>query len=192
MKEKYKAIVDINGNEEELYTYAIDEDTARRNITYRLNEKGEYMFRFKKLEKENEEIVEEKESFEQEILKSCKGYYVSNMGKVYRIEKDGLYELKQKQNGGKSSVTLINDGKNTTYNVDSLVWRAFVGGDDGRIRLNHKDGNMLNNKLSNLERVEKKEDKVIKISQSELENNYFKKEDFEKLMNKYLKEKGLI
>jgi len=191
MKEKYKAIVDINGNEEELYTYAIDEDTARRNITYRLNEKGEYMFRFIKLEKENEEIIEEKESFEQEILKECKGYYISNLGKVFSIKSDGLYEIKQNKNGDKLSVSLSKDG-NTTYNVDSLVWRAFVGGDDERIRLNHKDGNLQNNKLSNLEKAKKKEDKIIKISKSELENNYFKKEDFEKLMNEYLKEKGLI
>lgn len=188
MKEKYKAIVEINGNEEELYTYAIDEDTARRNITYRLNEKGDYMFRFKRIERESEEVIEEKE---QEILKEYKGYYISNQGKVFSIKNDGLYEIKQGKNGDKLSVSLSKDG-NTTYNVDSLVWRAFVGGDDERIRLNHKDGNMLNNKLSNLERVEKKEEKIIKISQSELENNYFKKEDFEKLMNKYLKEKGLI
>lgn len=188
MKEKYKAIVDINGNEEELYTYAIDEDTARRNITYRLNEKGEYMFRFIKIGKENEEIVEEKE---QEILKEYKGYYISNQGKVFSIKNDGLYEIKQSKNGDKLSVSLSKDG-NTTYNVDSLVWRAFVGGDDERIRLNHKDGNLLNNKLSNLEKANKKEDKIIKISKSELENNYFKKEDFEKLMNEYLKRKGLI
>jgi DNA gyrase/topoisomerase IV subunit A len=188
MKERFKIIAEINGNEEELYTYAIDEETARRNITYRLNERGDYMFRFKRVERESEEIMEEKE---QEILKECKGYYISNQGKVFSIKNDSLYEIKQSKNGDKLSVSLSKDG-NTTYNVDSLVWRAFVGGDDERIRLNHKDGNLLNNKLSNLEKANKKQEKIIKISQSELENNYFKKEDFEKLMNEYLKGKGLI
>lgn len=76
--------------------------------------------------------------------------YISNYGKAFKFENNKLIEVDTTQNGEKKAVRT--KGKQR-MNIDSLVWRTFIGETDGRTRLHikHKDGNMDNNRLDNLE-----------------------------------------
>lgn len=76
--------------------------------------------------------------------------YISNYGKAFKFEDNKLIEVDTTQNGEKKAIRT--KGKQR-MNIDSLVWRTFIGETEGRTRLHikHKDGNMDNNRLDNLE-----------------------------------------
>jgi len=190
MKQKYKVEVELENKQIVYkYTYATNQNQALCNIAWNLeNKEGEKMFNFRKVEVETkpEKIKEEeKELIKLVSIKNEDGkeqikagkYYASNMGKVYSIENDTLTELKVSNNGGNKSVSLRkNDGELTTYNIASLVYRTFNDDGSARLRLNFKDGNKDNVRLSNLEPIRKEkvkdnpklEEALKKISKEEL------------------------
>ena len=99
-------------------------------------------------------------------IKGYEGLYqVSNLGKVRSLDRivkqfghKQEYErlIKGKllklhiQNGGYLIATLTKNNNERKMLVHRLVAIAFMGNNEG-MQVNHKDGNKLNNKLSNLE-----------------------------------------
>lgn len=94
--------------------------------------------------------------------------FVSNYGKAFRLENGYIEEADTIRNGEKLSIGI---GGKKRINIDSLVWRTFVGETDGRRKLHvkHLDGNMDNNRLDNLEvpyvrRIREPEDKYAELN----------------------------
>lgn len=200
MKNRYKAILEnaFTSGTILLYTYANNLENAKRNIEYQRKEKGLDMFFIKKLEldeKEGEEVttseeIKEETKEEKEIIKRIdfldSRYYISNMGRIFsdKGSKGELIELStNKAESGKNSISIVKkDGKQTTYSIDSIVWRTFVGDDSGRLRLIHIDGNKSNDKLSNLKKVteDRKPKKELNLTE---ELKKFSKDDLLKVIN---------
>jgi hypothetical protein len=95
-------------------------------------------------------------------LKELEGYEglyaVDQAGDVYSLaRKNGMGSRKRtrlratKICRGYKSVTLCKNGKLRSYTVHRLVAQTFVGNSKGYKQVNHKDGNKLNNSVSNLE-----------------------------------------
>lgn len=81
-------------------------------------------------------------------------YYVNEMGDVF-LFKNGVYRELPKTLGkrGYYCVTLYNpeNQKSSSVVIHRLMKIAFFGTDDKSVWINHKDGDKLNNNLSNLE-----------------------------------------
>lgn len=83
-------------------------------------------------------------------------YAISNQGDV-RVELDRLHKRKGDllakipQRDGYLFVGLCTNGKAKTYSIARLVLRTFAGEPKPGHQANHKDGNILNNHLDNLE-----------------------------------------
>ena len=104
-------------------------------------------------------------------IKGYEGLYtVTRDGNVYSEEKyrsSGKYKgihkkrkLKQmvsKSGKGYFVVNLYKDGKMKQKLVHRLIAEAFIPNPNGKIQINHKDGNTKNNSLDNLEWVTPKE-----------------------------------
>ena len=83
-------------------------------------------------------------------------YIVSSDG--YVLNKKGTHPLKPSINHkGYQIVILSIDGKRKGIAVHTLVARAFCDGYKNGLTVNHKDGNKLNNKATNLEWMSNKE-----------------------------------
>jgi hypothetical protein len=96
----------------------------------------------------------------EEVKKFGNNYLVSNKGKIYRIncfDSVGRLldkEVKQSYHNGYKVCSL--DGKQ--YRVHRIVAKLFIPIDNAhKTQINHKDGNKLNNDVSNLEWVTAKE-----------------------------------
>ena len=160
IKEKYIGVLEnLFGEEIYLYTYADSLEKAKKNLEYQKSQKGELgMFRFKKVEKElkedtsKEEIIKEEkiqDKPELEEIIEYDGYYVSNMGKVFTKKDKVLKQLRErKKSSGKVVITFNKD----TYNLNAIIYRAFNQEVEltPRTRIINIDGNVENNKLSNL------------------------------------------
>ena len=96
------------------------------------------------LPKEYPSIILSTEELENEQWKRCRGYEVSNLGRV----KGKRGELLK---GHKRTDGYIKYGNNELGHL--LVWEAFNGQRNPNLVINHKDGNKSNNKLSNLEEI---------------------------------------
>lgn len=80
-------------------------------------------------------------------------YIVSNTGKVKSFKRTNPCLLKPDLNGvGYARVTLSKDSETKRLFVHRLVALHFIGEQpEGKDMINHKDGNKLNNHVSNLE-----------------------------------------
>lgn len=76
--------------------------------------------------------------------------FVSNYGKAFKLMDGYIEEADMIRNGEKLAIGI---GGKQRINIDSLVWRTFVGETGGRKKLHvkHLDGNLDNNRLDNLE-----------------------------------------
>lgn len=91
-----------------------------------------------------------------EIWKDIVGYeelyQVSNLGRVKSLKYDKEKILKQANNKqGYKIVTLHKDKKQTTKTVHRLVAKTFVANPNNYPCINHKDENLENNCIDNLE-----------------------------------------
>lgn len=134
------------------------------------------------------------------IIPNHTQYMVSNEGRVKRIDgcKGGgerilaqnFVKVKGKEypNGYFKATLLTKDGVNDlgehcyyqrtssqTFGVHQLVARAFIPNPDNKPEVNHIDGNKINNHVSNLEWVTKKEN--IQRSYSSLNRKTYKGEE---------------
>jgi hypothetical protein len=79
-------------------------------------------------------------------------YIVSNSGKVASLKATSFKILiPRNTHDGYARVTLSKGGKLKTYRVARLVAKAFVGGYETGLTVNHKDENKDNNSVDNLE-----------------------------------------
>ena len=86
-------------------------------------------------------------------------YQVSNYGlirKIGRCKKPKFMTPKPNQKGY-LRVCFSIGGKKRYYRVHRLVAQAFIPNPDNKPQINHKDGNKLNNNVSNLEWVTNQE-----------------------------------
>lgn len=87
-------------------------------------------------------------------IKDYEGLYqVSDDGRVRRIYKNGNTKELKNREGIYYTVSLCKKGIKKSFNVHRLVAETFLGIPDDKCEVNHKDGNKLNNNLSNLEWV---------------------------------------
>lgn len=133
--------------------------------------------------------------FEQEIWKDIEGYEgyykISNLGNVKSIPRNGTIKKEKiltpvKNQDGYLKVLLSKNGKRKSVSIHRLVANAFIKNNLNKLTVNHKDGNKLNNKISNLEWATHKEqtnhaykNNLIKhykrkINQYDLEGNFIK------------------
>ena len=101
-------------------------------------------------------------------IKGYEGYYqVSSLGNVKSLEREEIFKnkkgktikrlrkeriLTQKVNEyGYAEVNLWKDGKNKYLRVHRLVGISFIPNPENKPVVNHKDGNKLNNCVTNLE-----------------------------------------
>lgn len=80
---------------------------------------------------------------------SYEGYYVSNFGRVKSFYTGKI--LKPAISLGYLFVHLCNNSKRKIFYVHRLVAQLFVSNPDNKPQINHRDGNRLNNHISNLE-----------------------------------------
>jgi len=80
-------------------------------------------------------------------------YEVSNHGRVYSHNYGGLYLKARLDQDGYLVLVLYNKGKRAYSHIHTLVLKAFLGKRPNKLQCNHKDGNKINNHLSNLEWV---------------------------------------
>ena len=111
----------------------------------RNNETDEIQEEFNNGAEMNEEIRE---------IPGFEGYYVSDQGRMLSIRKTKSGETKIRPlsiDKEKMTVRLRKDNKTISFKIARLVAEAFLPEpSDGRKRVKHKDGNPLNNRVSNL------------------------------------------
>ena len=85
------------------------------------------------------------------IINNIETYYlISEDGKVYNL-KTKRYLKGHLENTGYISVNLNINNKKKNYALHRLVAQTFLENPDNLPIVNHKDGNKLNNDISNLE-----------------------------------------
>ncbi len=106
---------------------------------------------------------------EWKIIEGFNGLYsVSNLGSVKRKDslishnKGGMRKWKGREllpnlKKGYKAVCIYDNGTRHEFTVHRLVAMAFINNPDNKPCVNHKDGNVLNNNVSNLEWVTYKE-----------------------------------
>lgn len=96
----------------------------------------------------------------EELWKDIKGYegkyMVSNTGKVLSLNYENRGYSKIMSNNrcdghGYPAITLCKNGIKKQYRIHRLVAEAFIDNINNKPYINHKDGNIRNNNVSNLE-----------------------------------------
>lgn len=78
-------------------------------------------------------------------------YYISDNGVVYTNKRGFLEEIKTFINHGYKRIALWKDGQSKKFRISRLVAIHFIDNPNNLPVVNHKDGDKLNNNVSNLE-----------------------------------------
>lgn len=89
-------------------------------------------------------------------LEEYPGILVSDHGRVM-TEKTELIRKVNYSVGGYGRITHFYEGKVSYHYVHRIVGKAFIGNDQQKPQINHKDGQKDNNRIDNLEWVTEKE-----------------------------------
>lgn len=93
------------------------------------------------------------ESKEWKSLELYPNYLISIYGDIYSLKKRKMLKKKINNNGYQSVCLFDKYGKEKTVLVHRLVALTFIPNPQNKPQINHKDGNKLNNSVSNLEWV---------------------------------------
>jgi uncharacterized protein with PIN domain len=85
-------------------------------------------------------------------------YNVSNLGNIKNIITNKLLKLNCKD--GYCNISLVNDEIRKGFKVHRLVALAFIENPENKSDVNHKDKNKINNQVSNLEWMTRKENNI--------------------------------
>ncbi len=91
-----------------------------------------------------------------DIMKNIHGtkYYVSESGKIFRKYAKGMKEVGgYVTTTGHLNVQIMSNGKRNFTTVEHLVASHFIPNPMGATKVHHKDGNLMNNSVDNLEWV---------------------------------------
>lgn len=110
-----------------------------------------------------------------EIWKDIQGYeglyQISNYGRIKGLSKISKWNnrvwkekiLKQRVVKQYKQIFLYKDGIGKEYKVHRLVAQAFLPNPDNLPQVNHKDGNKLNNNVSNLEWISARDNQLHSV-----------------------------
>jgi hypothetical protein len=133
-----------------------------------------------------------------EIWKDIKGYeglyQVSNLGGVKRIERYNIKKcrygnyckllLKEKiifgclDKNGYYKTSLSKNKIKKTFRINRLVAQTFLDNPENKPQVNHKDGNKLNNNITNLENISHAiKNNLIKVKGNDNPNSKLKEKD---------------
>jgi len=90
-------------------------------------------------------------------IQGYEDYLVSEEGKVFSTKRSEIKEIAQSVQRKYYAVKLRVDGKVVHTFTHRLVAATFIGNPENKEFVNHKDGNKLNNHVSNLEWVTRQE-----------------------------------
>jgi len=121
----------------------------------------------KQLNNEEWREIELKQIFQEEIL--GKTYFVSNLGR-YKNSFGTIMDNYKINDNGYIRINI----NNKTYLLHRLISLTFIENPENKEQVNHKDGNKLNNCVTNLEWVTNKENQIHKF-QNDLGNNQSRK-----------------
>jgi hypothetical protein len=137
-------------------------------------------FKWKHINAINNNNIEDEEW---KPLHSSNKYFVSNFGRIKNKED---HIIKPNIKNGYYAVSVTINTKRLNYQVNRLVALAFLVNPDKLPFVNHKDGNKLNNNLTNLEWISAKNNsihayktglvikKIKKVIQMDMDNNVIK------------------
>ena len=77
-------------------------------------------------------------------------YEVSDQGRVRNVRTGRVLRAHPERKGSSMLVSLCRDGKQKTFTVHGLVLRTFVGPPPPGMECCHADGDVTNNRMSNL------------------------------------------
>jgi hypothetical protein len=80
-------------------------------------------------------------------------YLISDCGSIFSLKANKIKMQRYSPHYEYRVTSLYKNGKNNGVFVHRMVAEAFIPNPCGKPQVNHKDGNKLNNKLSNLEWV---------------------------------------
>ena len=89
------------------------------------------------------------------IIKDFPNYSVSNLGNIINNKTNKLMKLNNK--GGYFHISLMNNQSKKSLKVHRLVALAFIDNSEDKPEVNHKNKNKLDNTISNLEWMTRKE-----------------------------------
>lgn len=78
------------------------------------------------------------------------GYLASRSGKIFSLKTNTFIEGKVDQNGYRELCIMVN-GERKYVRVHVIIAETFLKKGKGQTQVNHKNGNKLDNKVSNLE-----------------------------------------
>jgi len=150
----YEIVKNVNISKQGLVDGYILQDKTLKNIYY------DYIDRNQSLMFNNIQILSEKDFPQEEQWKNILGYpqyEVSSNGRIRKILNNEKYQLLNQVINSKNGRLYVSF-QSKTLNVARLVGFAFVDGySEYNNTINHKDGNILNNNVSNLEWVSQQE-----------------------------------
>lgn len=105
-------------------------------------------------------------------------YLISDKGRVKSLidnkgNKRELIRIPRKAKNGYLYLNLWKGGKSKTKKIHRLVAEHFIDNPDNKLQVNHKDGNKLNNNVSNLEWCTAQENTMHAINMGLMSTEYF-------------------
>ena len=85
-------------------------------------------------------------------------YVISELGAVFNTKRQKFKA--HRKSDRYLNITLYQDGKAKIFNVHRLVAKVFIPNPEGKLEVNHIDGDTFNNHVSNLEWCTRKENAI--------------------------------
>jgi len=92
------------------------------------------------------------------VISEYQNYEVSNLGNIRNCKTNKI--LKQSAKGGYNNISLVNENDKKCFKAHRLDALDFIENPENKSDVNHKDKNKLNNHLSNLEWMTRKENNI--------------------------------